>query len=246
MRLIVWILEPDAAVAADLAAAWRSVAGDRVTLRVFTTLPDPSGFSSSSNLSGFSNSSGLPDADLPDLLMAEIDSICVEVTELLQKLRCFTSTDFLPVTRDRSPSSFTRAQQLGAIDYILKPFTSRRLRRSLRRYLSLKQGLSAGCALTQGQLDHFFFSGDSRYSPALSSFSEVELRHCRRVLEALVRFPKQQCTAEEMATALILSRVTARKYLDRLVQTGCVNKMLLHNPSGAGRPRHIYQFNGDY
>lgn len=228
MRLIVWILESDAAIAAELVAAWGSVAGDEVTLQVFSSLP------------------ALPEADLPDLLMAEIDQICDEVTELLLSLRCLTSTDFLPVTRDRSPSSFTRAQQLGAIDYILKPFTPRRLRRSLRRYLSLKQGLSAGSALTQGQLDRFFFSGDSRRLPLLSSCSEAELRHCRRVLEALVRFPNRQCSAEDMALKLTLSRVTARKYLDRLVEAGYVNKMLLHNPSGAGRPRHIYQFKGDF
>ncbi len=228
MRLIVWILESDAAIAAELVAAWGSVAGDDVTLQVFSSLP------------------ALPEADLPDLLMAEIDQICDEVTELLLGLRCLTSTDFLPVTRDRSPSSFTRAQQLGAIDYILKPFTPRRLRRSLRRYLSLKHGLSAGSALTQGQLDRFFFSGDSRRLPLLSSCSEAELRHCRLVLEALVRFPNRQCSAEDMALKLTLSRVTARKYLDRLVEAGYVNKMLLHNPSGAGRPRHIYQFKGDF
>ena len=52
MRLIVWILEPDAAVAAELAAAWISVAGERVTLQVFSSLPAP------------------PEAELPDLLMA--------------------------------------------------------------------------------------------------------------------------------------------------------------------------------
>ena len=39
MRLNVWILEPDAAVAAELAAAWRSVAGDRVKLQIFSVLP---------------------------------------------------------------------------------------------------------------------------------------------------------------------------------------------------------------
>ena len=228
MRLIVWILEPDAAVAAELAAAWRSLAGEGLILQVFSSIPD------------------LPDADLPDLLMAEIETKCDAVTELLLRLRRLTSTDFLPVTLDRSPSSFTRAQQLGAIDYILKPFTSRRLRRSLRRYLTLKRGLSAGSALTQGQLDRFFFSGDSRPLPVLSSCSEAELRLCRRVLEALVRFPDRQCSAEDMAQVLVLSRVTARKYLDLLVQAGYVKKMLFHNPSGAGRPRHIYQFKGDY
>ena len=49
MKLNVWILEPDVAIAADLAAAWRSVAGNQVNLRVFSSLP------------------AKPEADLPDL-----------------------------------------------------------------------------------------------------------------------------------------------------------------------------------
>lgn len=227
MRLRVWILEPDTAIAADLAAAWRSVAGDRVILRIFSSLPP------------------IPEAELPDLLMAEIASRCDEVTELLIKLRELASTDFLPITTDHSPSSFTRAQQLGAIDYILKPFSPRRLRRSLRRYLSLKQGLSAGSALTQGQLDRFFFSGDSRRLLPLASCSEVELQHCRQVMEVLLHLPRQQCLAEEMAAELSFSRVTARKYLDMLVEAGYVEKTLQRTRTGTGRPRNLYTLKGD-
>ncbi len=227
MRLNVWILEPDTDTAAELASAWRSVAGDRVNIQIFYQLP------------------AMPEADLPDLLMAEIVSRCDEVTEFLLMLRQTTSSDFLPVTFDTSPSSFTRAQQLGAIDYILKPFSSRRLRKSLRRYLSLKQGLSAGSALTQSQLDRFFFSGDSRRLLPLSSCSEVELRHCRQVMETLIQFSERQCLAEEMAAALSFSRVTARKYLDMLVEAGYVDKILMHTRSGAGRPRHLYKLKGD-
>jgi len=227
MKLNVWILEPDAAIAADLAIAWRSVAGDQVNLQIFSSLP------------------AIPEADVPDLFMAELAFQCDEVTDLLLQLRQSASTDFLPVTCDTSPSSFTRAQQLGAIDYILKPFSPRRLRKSLRRYLSLKRGLSAGCALTQNQLDRFFFSGDSRRLLPLSSCSEVELRHCRQVVETLLTFPDRQCFAEEMAVSLSFSRVTARKYLDLLVEAGYVDKLLLHTRSGAGRPRHLYKLKGD-
>ncbi len=227
MKLNVWILEPDAAIAADLAAAWRSVAGDGIKLQIFSSLP------------------AKPEADLPDLFMAEIDLQCDEVTNLLLQLRQSASTDFLPVTCDTSPSSFTRAQQLGAIDYILKPFSPRRLRKSLRRYLALKRGLSAGCALTQNQLDRFFFSGDSRRSLSLATCSEVELEHCRQVMEALLEFPDRQCSAADMAATLAFSRVTARKYLDMLVTAKYVDKVSVHSRTGTGRPRHLYQFKGD-
>ena len=227
MKLNVWILEPDAAIAADLAAAWRSIAGNQVSLQIFSSLP------------------AKPEADLPDLFMAELAFQCDEVTDLLLQLRQTASTDFLPVTYDTSPSSFTRAQQLGAIDYILKPFSPRRLRKSLRRYLALKRGLSAGCALTQNQLDRFFFSGDSRRSLSLAACSEVELEHCRQVMEALLEFPDRQCSAEDMAAASAFSRVTARKYLDMLVTANYVDRLAIRSRTGTGRPRYLYKFKGD-
>ena len=225
--MTVWILEPDPATAQQLYAAWKAVAANQIDLQLFAALP--------TSLEG----------ELPDLLMAEITSQCEQVTDLLLTLRQHTSTDFLPVTSDTSPSSFTRAQQLGAIDYILKPFTSRRLRKSLRRYLALKRGLSAGSILTQGQLDRFFFSGESRKQLPLLGVSEVEQRHCRRVLEALLRFPKQQCMADDMAAVLSVSRVTARKYLDILVKANFVDKIAVHSRTGTGRPRFLYQLKGD-
>ena len=227
MKLNVWILEPDAAVAAKLVAAWRSVAGNQVDLQIFSALP------------------AKPEAGVPDLFMAELAFQCDEVTDLLLQLRQRASTDFLPVTSDTSPSSFTRAQQLGAIDYILKPFTARRLRKSLRRYLLLKKGLSAGCALTQSQLDRFFFTGDSRRTLSLASGSELELEHCRRVLEALLEFPQRQCSAQEMATALTFSRVTARKYLDMLAAAQYVDKIPVRSRTGTGRPQHLYKVKED-
>lgn len=220
MRLLVWILEPDPAAASQLQTAWQTVAGDQADLRFFSSLPTPS-------------------KAAPDLLMAELHHRCDQVTELLLSLRKQGSTDFLPVTTDTSPSSFTRAQQLGAIDYILKPFTPRRLRQSLRRYLSLKQGLSAGCALTQGQLDLFFFSGSAgKRFPALA-LPDHELSFCKRILAFLLRCQGRRATALEVSQGLSVSRVTARKYLELLLSAGYVTKLSLRGQTG--RPQYLYQ-----
>lgn len=221
MRLIIWIVEPDPATCAQLQSAWQTVAGDLACLHLFSRLP--------------SASASAP----PDLLMAEIEHQCDKVTHLLLSLRRIKSTDFLPVTRDTSPSSFTRSQQLGAIDYILKPFTTRRLRQSLRRYVSLKQGLSAGCALTQSQLDRFFYSGVRRKQLTSLALSESEAVSCKRLLGYLLSCEDHACTAAAASQALSFSRVTARKYLELLVSLGYVSKVSSHG--GAGRPQYIYQ-----
>lgn len=225
MRLTIWILEPDPAVAHQLTSAWQTVAGDQVELRLFSSPPAAS------------------QDDPPDLLMGEIYTHCDQVTDLLLTLRRYGSIDFLPVTCDTAPSSFTRAQQLGAIDYILKPFTSRRLRQSLRRYLSLKQGLTAGYALTQKQLDLFFFSGSGRKKLPALPFSDAELQFCKRVLSLLASSPEKRYSAEEVAQLTAVSRVTARKYLEKLTEAGYVLRLLVYGQKG--RPRNLYQIKGD-
>ena len=225
MRLIVWIVDPDTATLRQLQDAWHAVAGTRVVLQLYTALPACR-------------------PPYPDLLMAEIQSCCAAVTQLLLSLRQKKSTDFLPVTTDTRPSSFTRAQQLGAIDYILKPFQSRRLRRSLRRYLALKQGLSAGEALTQGQLDLFFYtptSSEAKPSATMPSLalSPSELLLCRQLLSFLLRCEQHQCTAAQAANILAVSRVTARKYLEILLSAGYVDKKTA--ATSVGRPCYWYQ-----
>lgn len=221
MTLTVWIAEPHPATAAQLQAAWQEIAGSQVLLRTFSALPP------------------VCTAPAPDLFMAEIQNQCDQVTDLLLTLRQTRSTDFLPVTCDTSASSFTRAQQLGAIDYILKPFTMRRLRQSLRRYLALKQTLSAASALTQTELDRFFFSGDRRKKLMLPALSEAEMVGCKHMLSALLRAPDHCSTALKASQLLGISRVTARKYLELLTAAGYAEKHAIYG--GAGRPHYLYQ-----
>lgn len=221
MTLTVWIAEPQPLAAEQLQAAWQEVAGSQALLYTFSALPLPCA------------------APAPDLFMAELQNQCDQVTDLLLTLRQSRSTDFLPVTCDTSASSFTRAQQLGAIDYILKPFTMRRLRQSLRRYLTLKQSLSAASALTQTELDRFFFSGHCRKKLMLPALSEAERVSCKHMLSALLHAPDRRATALEAAQLLGISRVTARKYLELLTAAGYVKKHAIYG--AAGRPQYLYQ-----
>ncbi|MCI8632017.1 MAG: DeoR family transcriptional regulator [Lachnospiraceae bacterium] len=217
MKLTVWIFEPHPPTALQMKKAWQTVGGAEVLL--FSALPAP-------DFTPF-----------PDLFMAELQSHRDEVTQLLLALRQSASTDFLPVTADTSAATFTCAQQLGAIDYILKPFTLRRLHRSLRRYLALKQGLSASSILTQAELDQFFFSGERRKLLMPASLSDAEQIGFQRMLMALLR--QRQLTVSEAASLLAVSHVTARKYLELVAAAGYAAKRPVYG--AAGRPYYLYQ-----
>lgn len=208
-------------IANELEKTWQLIAGNEIHVCSFHARPKLTG------------------APHPDLLMAELDGRCDEVTELLEELRQQAGTDFLPVTAGRSPSLFTKAQQYGAVDYILKPFTARRLRQSLRRYLRLKEGLTAGLALTQKQLDSFFYAHEEQSEKIIQGLAPYSRDLCRRLLMQLAEAPAQALTAQQAAEKVLISRVTARKYMDLLVKMGYVQRNV--KQIGRGRPQNIYE-----
>lgn len=221
MKLTVWIWEPNQVVVDELKRTWSLIAGNEVCVCSFRARPEKT------------------DAPHPDLLMAELSGRCDEVTELLGELRQQAGTDFLPITAAREPSLFTKAQQYGAIDYILKPFSARRLRQSLRRYLRLKEGITAGCALTQKQLDSFFYFHENQTSQIAETLPPYSRELCRRLLTLLAEEKEQKLTAQGAAEKALISRVTARKYMEILVKMGYVKRSI--QKMGRGRPQNIYE-----
>ena len=228
MILTVWILEENDADADALIRAWNAVGGKEVRLL------------------RFSDSSALIKAaaerEAPDLLMGEISLCGDKVTELLLKWRERKSPDLFPVTSDRSPAAFTKAQQLGAIDYLLKPCPIRRLRSGLRRYLSLRLSLEGGHDLTQHLLDRFFFSGASSPARKTLRLPKEQEEKCLRIVSILSEpgLAAGGLDAEAIAMRLAVSNVTARRYLDLLEEAGYIEKQI--PPTGKkGRPRTLYR-----
>ena len=227
MMLTVWILEENDTDAALLSKAWAAVAGKEVRITRFR---------SAAELIRAANR-----MEAPDLLMGEIEDRCDKVTDLLLKWRTGKSPDLFPVTSDRSPSAFTRAQQFGAIDYLLKPCPMKRLRAGLRRYLSLRLSLEGGQDLTQRQLDRVFYSGMPA-APALSlRLPREQQEKCLAIASMLAENRREEgLDAENVALRMGVSNVTARRYLGLLEEAGYVEKFI--PPTGKkGRPRTLYR-----
>jgi len=228
MILTVWILEADDADAALLVKAWTAVAGKEVLLTRFT---HPAALIRAAS-----------EREAPDLLMGEITGGGDKVTDLLLRWRTGSSPDLFPVTSDRSPGAFTRAQQFGAIDYLLKPCPARRLRAGLRRYLSLRLSLEGGHDLTQRQLDRFFYADLSGPGASALRLPREQQEKCLRIVSMLSEpGPMEKgLDAEAIALRMAVSNVTARRYLDLLEEAGYVEKLI--PPTGKkGRPRTLYR-----
>ncbi|MEJ5943926.1 response regulator [Pseudokineococcus basanitobsidens] len=145
-------------------------------------------------------------------------------------------TDVLAVTSARELSVVRAATSLGVVGYLLKPFAAAALRERLRRY-ALSRGRAdddGGAALTQADVDralagHLVGGGDERPS----GLAEETLAAVAGVLAG------GPASAGEVAARLGVGRVTARRYLEHLVEAGSAERRPRYG--GAGRPELEYR-----
>lgn len=132
------------------------------------------------------------------------------------------------ITAARDVPTVERALLGGAMDYLVKPFGRSRLREALARFRAF-QNLKAKKEVSQADVDRLL---GRRQAP-----KGLDPLTLGRVLALLQR--GRAFTAEEVAEALGLSRVTAWRYLEALRREGRVRAEARYG--GTGRPSRAYR-----
>ncbi|MEV4570062.1 response regulator [Nonomuraea sp. NPDC049419] len=141
--------------------------------------------------------------------------------------------DVIAVTSARDLTMVRSAVSLGIVQYLLKPFTFAALAERLTRYARFKE--EAGLAVGQGDVDRVL--GTLRGSSA-----ELPKGMAQDTLDAVVTQLRAQAGgvgAQAVADAIGVSRVTARRYLEYLVELGVVARVPQYG--GVGRPELLYR-----
>ncbi|MEU6545098.1 response regulator [Streptomyces sp. NPDC046859] len=144
-------------------------------------------------------------------------------------------TDVIMVTAARDVATVQAAMRLGALQYLVKPFSFAGLRAKLEAYAELRRTLDGGGEAEQAEVDRIF--------GALSSPSEPNLPKghspttAESVRQALMN-ASGPLSAQEIAERTGVSRQTAQRYLKLLERTGRARLTLRYGD--AGRPEHRY------
>ena len=148
--------------------------------------------------------------------------------------------DVMAVTSARDLDAVRAAVATGVVGYVLKPFTYRALADKLERYREYRGALAAGGpASGQGQVDAVLATLRGRGATSLpSGLAEETLAAVTAVLQRSAG----RVDAEGVAAACGASRVTARRYLEHLVEVGLADRSLGYG--GPGRPRVGYAWAG--
>lgn len=173
----------------------------------------------------------------PDLVILDIYLPDMSGTEVLRCIRASgNGADVIVITAAREAGAVREALQGGAIDYIIKSFRFERFAATLEGYKAYRDRLQRAGELGQREVDRLYNLVVKRDPPdALPK--GIDHQTLDRVRRHLERSP-DSLTAEEVAHGTGLSRTTARRYLDYLVETGQAKEELTYG--AVGRPEHRF------
>ncbi|MDH6122525.1 response regulator [Kitasatospora sp. GAS204B] len=147
------------------------------------------------------------------------------------------SCDIMAVTSARELATVRQAVSAGVVQYLLKPFSAATLRERLERYARYRESLArSGEATGQAEVDQAFAvlrTADRNALP--KGLSAPTLDAVARVLRAA----EGSLSAAAVGAAAGVSRITARRYLEHLVDAGLAVREPRYGQ--VGRPELCYR-----
>jgi response regulator of citrate/malate metabolism len=180
------------------------------------------------------------EGDRPDLVLLDIYLPDRSGLEVLRELHATgrPSVDVIAITAANDVETLRSALQGGVVHYLVKPFQFSAFREKLESYAALRSRLRQVREVDQDEIDEVFATlraGSS--SPALpKGLSPATFALVARTLRDI----DDDLSAEEVAARTEVSRVTSRRYLERLARSGLVEVTMRYGRTG--RPEHRYRW----
>jgi len=174
-----------------------------------------------------------------DLVLLDMNLPDGHGIDLCRRIRgAGAQVDVLAVTSARELATVRAAAAHGVVGYLLKPFTYPALRDRLAAYAEYHARLHAGGdAAGQDDVDRVLGGvRPSRPAPLPKGMGRETLD----AVVAAVRAAHEGLSAAQTAELIGASRITARRYLEYLADTGLVDRAPRYG--GAGRPELEYRW----
>lgn len=173
-----------------------------------------------------------------DLVILDVHMPRMDGGEVLRRMRAKNIlTPVIIVTAVTDTKVVGEALGLGIIDYLIKPYSYARFQEAVGKYLSKMDLMKSNATVDQSMVDRIL-SGESQ--PIYEGLSKGLNRSTLDTIYGyLQRRPGEQHTCESISAESGLSKVTVRRYLNYLIETGDVLSSIDYETGG--RPRLLYQ-----
>jgi len=178
--------------------------------------------------------------DQPDLVLLDIYLPDRSGLEVLRELHSTgrPPVDVIAITAANDVTTLRSAMQGGVIHYLVKPFQFNAFREKLESYAALRSRLREVREVDQDEIDQVLATLRAGTSaPTLpKGLSPATFALVARTLRGV----EDDLSAEDVASRTGVSRVTSRRYLDRLARSGLVEVTMRYGKTG--RPEHRYRW----
>ncbi|NQX36871.1 response regulator [Herbiconiux sp. VKM Ac-2851] len=173
-----------------------------------------------------------------DLILLDVNLPDTTGIELCRHLRASgIETDVIAVTAVRDAAVVRSAVSLGIVQYLIKPFTFASFAEKLGAYRDYHSRLADSVVTDQSEIDSSFAALRSSSGGDLpKGLTAATLGQVREVLRGAA---PAGLSATELGARLSLSRVTARRYLEHLTDTGAAVRGQRYG--APGRPEVEYR-----
>lgn len=152
------------------------------------------------------------------------------------------SIDTILITADKSKTSVDEAFKYGAIDYLIKPFKFERFKEAFSNYRDRFFELKNIENIDQEYIDQYILKINIENKNEVIEEKELckglSINTYNKIIEYMVFKDGDKLTAEEIARGSGLARVTARRYLEKMVEEGKVE--VTQEYGKIGRPTNFY------
>lgn len=178
----------------------------------------------------------------PDLVLLDLYLPDMFGLDVVARLRAAGhDCDVLVISAAKEADAVRGAVRLGVVNYLLKPFGVADLRQRLEQYASRRTGMDAAEVHSQADVDRVLARAGA-HPAAAAALPKGLSAETARLVERALRSAGETLSAAECADRVGISRVSARRYLEHLHDTGRAEVTLRY--AAAGRPERRYRWIG--
>jgi two-component system CitB family response regulator len=176
------------------------------------------------------------ESNTADLLILDMYLPDMNGTELLKEVRKKEyPVDIIAITAAHDSRTIESSLRYGVFDFIIKPFIFGRYRDSLLKYRNYRESLENRAEYNQQKLNELTsYMGSSSEEALPKGITRYTLDRIRSVVVSL----HHDFTLEEVLGRVSFSRITARRYLEFLCESGVIYKSFKYQK--VGRPVVVY------